>query len=211
MRLAWLRDIKHKNMFTHQLHHDENLLQLYRKHEITLLPKILEIFILLFVPWYLGLKYDFIFSSPTHAKIFLIWTILVAVFALYVFLVWAINAYIVTSKRLLHISHSGLFKKVVHETPLDRILNVSFRTTGIISTLFRYGDVMVQVVGLDEPLVLEKVPNPSTVKDFIWSMHLEYGGEQKITYTKPEIAPVEKEVPYAPHIQQKIVKPKRNV
>ncbi len=198
-------------MFTHQLHDDENLLQLYRKHEIILAPKVMEIFLLLFIPWYLGLKYDFIFSSQLHAEIFLAWTALVAIFGIYAFLIWAINVYIVTSKRLLHIAHTGLFKKTVRETPLDRILNVSFKTTGFVSTLFRYGDVMIQVVGLDAPLILEKVPNPSEIKDFIWRIHLEYGGDQKITYTQPEIAPAEKIIPYAPKIQQKLVKKKRNV
>ncbi len=191
-------------MFRSVLHKDEKLLQLYRKHELTLMPKLLEIFCLVFIPWYLELKYQFIFSSPTHAKIFLAWTCLVGIYTLYVFLVWSLNAYLITSRRLLHITRQGLFKKTVLETPLDRILNVSFRTTGFFSTLFHYGDVLVQIVGLDEPLILKEVPAPAKAKDFIWRIHLEYAGPQKITYTQPEIAPIEQHIPYAPHIHQKI-------
>ncbi|GAC1412704.1 MAG: hypothetical protein NVSMB66_2510 [Candidatus Doudnabacteria bacterium] len=199
-------------MFTHQIHDDENLLEIYRKHELTLVPKILQVFILIFIPWFLGLKYNFVFSSSIHTEIFLVWTILVAIFTIHIFLIWSINVYMVTTKRLLHIAHTGLFQKLVSETPLDRILNVSFRTTGLFSTIFRYGDVLVQIVGLDHPLVLKDVPNPVQVKDFIWKMHLEYGGDQKITYTQPEIAPVDKHIPYAPHIEGKIiVKKKRDV
>lgn len=196
-------------MFTHQIHDDENLLQVYRKHELTLVPKIFQVFILIFIPWFLGLKYDFIFSSKTHTQIFLFWTILVAIYTAHIFLVWSINVYMVTTKRLLHIAHTGLFKKMVSETPLDRILNVSFRTTGLFSTIFRYGDVLVQVVGLDHPLVLTNVPSPSHVKDFIWKMHLEYGGDQKITYTQPEIAPLSAHIPYAPKIEPKIIVKRR--
>ncbi len=177
-------------MFTHQIHDDENLLQAYRKHEITLVPKVLEIFILIFIPWFFGLKYSFVFSSRAHTNIFLLWTLIVAIFALHTFLVWTINVYLVTSKRLLHIAHTGLFKKMVTETPLDRILNVSFRTSGILSTIFRYGDVLVQIVGLDHPLVLKSVPNPSAVKDFIWKMHLEYGGIGNLAFNKPQISKV---------------------
>ena len=177
-------------MFTHQIHDDEQLLQAYRKHEITLVPKVLEIFILIFIPWFLGLKYQFVFSSRAHTDIFLVWTLLVAFFAAHTFLVWTINVYLVTSKRLLHIAHSGLFKKTVTETPLDRILNVGFRTTGILSTVFRYGDVLVQIVGLDHPLVLKDVPNPSAVKDFIWKLHLENGGPDNLIYNKPQVAKV---------------------
>ena len=199
-------------MFKHKLHEDEELLEIYRKHEMTLIPKIFQIFILVFIPWYLGLKYKYIFSTATHAKIFIGWFILVGIYAVHVFLVWTMNVYIVTSKRLIHISHSNLFNKTVNETPLDRILNIGFKTRGFFSTLFHYGDVLVQVVGLDQPLILEKIPNPENVKDFIWKMHGEFSGDQKITYTQPEIAPVDKDIPYAPKIpQQVIVKRKRDL
>ncbi len=199
-------------MFTHQIHEDENLLQMYRKHEITLVPKVLQVFILIFVPWYLGLRYDYIFSSPGHTRIFIAWTLLVAFYAMHIFLVWAINVYIITSKRLLHIQHSSIFRKTVIETPLDRVLNVSFKTTGLFSTIFRYGDVLVQVVGLEQPIVLKQIPNPSQVKDFIWSLHHGFGGDQKITYTKPEIAPLDKHIPYAPqHLPAKVIRKNKDV
>ncbi len=71
--------------------------------------------------------------------------------------------------------------------------------------MFGYGDVFVQVVGLDHPLVLKNVPQPSDVKDFIWQIHLSYGGDQKITFTKPEIAPVEKYIPYAPKMDPQLI------
>ena len=197
-------------MFKHQLHDNETLLQVYRRHEITLVPKTLEFFVLLFVPWYLGLRYQFIFSSSAHMELFLFWTILVALFAVQTFVIWTINVYLVTSKRLLHVEHRNLFKKSVIETPLDRILNVSFRTTGFFSTLFHYGDVAVQVVGLDQPIVLRQVPAPSKVKDYLWQIHIEYSGEQKITYTQPEIAHPDQKIPYAPKLEQRVINKKRD-
>lgn len=179
-------------MFSLKLHSDEQLLAVYRKHEVTLVPKVLQIFVFIFIPWFFGLKYEYVFSSPDHTKIFIAWTLLVAFFALHAFIVWSINVYIVTTKRLVHIVHTGLFKKTVVETPLDRILNVSFRTTGILSTLFNYGDVLVEVVGLDHSLILKAIPGPSKVKDFIWKIHLEYGASSstKTAYTQPEFAKV---------------------
>ena len=58
------------------------------------------------------------------------------------------NYYMLTSRRLLHVYREGLFNKHVNETYLDRILNVSFKTTGFISTIFEYGDVSVKAVGM---------------------------------------------------------------
>lgn len=68
-------------------------------------------------------------------------------------------------------SHEGLFKKLVIETPLDRILNVSYKTTGFFSSIFSFGDVEVQVVGLIEPIVLKQVRYPAKLKDRLWKAH----------------------------------------
>jgi len=198
-------------MFSYNLHENEKLLQIYRRHETTLVPKVLQIFALTFIPWYLGLRYQFVFSTPGHQRLFLLWTLLVGVYAIHTFMIWTINVYIVTDKRLLHIEHDTIFKKTVLETPLDRILNVSFRTTGFFSTLFHFGDVLVQVVGLDQPLIMQNVPSPAHVKDFLWKMHSEFSGEQKVTYTQPEIAPVDQDIPYAPNMPKKVINKKRNV
>lgn len=85
---------------------------------------------------------------------------------------WRLNRNILTNRRLIKIAHTGLMKRLVIETPLERILNVSYKTTGILSSLFRYGDVEVQVVGLMEPMVLKNISHPSVVKDYLWKLHL---------------------------------------
>lgn len=162
----------------HGLHENEKELCVYRKHEITLLPRLFEIFVVLFVPWFFGLKYDFAFSSPTWTKVYFVFSGVVLVYLLRYLLLWRMNIYLFTDKRLLYIYHPRIFKKIVTETPLDRILNVSFRTKGIISTIFHFGDVLVQVVGLDQPLVFKDIPEPEQVKDFIWKLHLEFGTKE---------------------------------
>ena len=67
------------------------------------------------------------------------------------------------------------------------------------STMFNFGDVSVKVVGLEEPIELEDIPNPDVVKDLLWEMHEQHGGlMMKPTHTVPEIAPVGAAIPYAP-------------
>jgi hypothetical protein len=169
-------------MFKKKFRPNEKLLEHYRKHELTLLPKILQCFFLLYIPWYLGIRYEYVFSSPIHTRIFLFWTGVVLLIFLRAFLVWRMNVYYLTSERLLHIEHEkgSVFKKTVSETALQSIQNVSFKTTGFLSSVFRYGDVIVQAEGLEAALTLKRVPNPGKIKDFIWSMHLQSKGEQKI-------------------------------
>lgn len=184
--------------YKRQIHEDEKVLAVYRRHRVILGPKIVQYLVLLFIPWYLGIKYEFVTSETWHTSLFLVWTFLIVALLIRTILLHLKNVYIVTNKRLVHIGHDGLLKKHVIETPLNRILNVSYRTTGLTSTLSHFGDVLVQVVGLEEPLVLKHIPNPAKVKDFIWKMHLEFAGEQKLTYTKPEIISSDQELDYAP-------------
>ncbi len=171
----------------HTLRPDEQQLQVYRRHELTLTPVVLQVFALIFIPWYFGAEYDFVFSVPWHTDLFLLGTLAVAAYAAQRFVIWYMNYYIVTSERLLHIRHINAFKRIITETSFDRILNVSYRTTGFFSTLFHYGDVSVQAVGMDQPFLIKSVPHPEQVKDYIWSEHLKHGGGKNIVYTKPMV------------------------
>lgn len=57
------------------------------------------------------------------------------------------------------------------ETPLERVLNVGYKSKGFISAIFDYGNVEVQVVGLVDSVTLKNIPNPAAIKDYLWEMH----------------------------------------
>jgi uncharacterized membrane protein YdbT with pleckstrin-like domain len=153
---------------------DENVIASYRKHEIVLLPTVLKIFVLLFVPWHILIRSRMLFSDSTATKLLLLWTIVILGYGIRKFLLWFYNAYYITNHRLICVEHSGLFKKRVSEVPLSEIGNVNFGTKGFLSTIFRYGDVVVQAKASETPLTLSGVPNPARVKDFVWQMHSQH-------------------------------------
>lgn len=86
-------------------------------------------------------------------------------------MLWRREKYIVTTRRLVKTVHESVFRQVVTETTLDRILNISFRTTGPWSMLARFGDIDVQVVGRMEPIVVKSVRTPAQTKEFLWRLH----------------------------------------
>lgn len=88
-----------------------------------------------------------------------------------VFIIWWLNQYVITNQRILHYWQKGLFDQTVTETPHERVLNVSYKTEGMISTVIGYGDVVVQVVGLMEPIILKNIDQPMEIKDYLWEMH----------------------------------------
>lgn len=170
----------------------ERVFHVYRQSKVILIKPILVSLFLITVPWYF-----FITRAITEFRVYLlIWTLIIIAYAVRESVLWRINRYVVTSKRLIRIEHMELFHKVVIETPLDRILNISFKTTGLVSVLFRFGDVEVQVVGLIEPIILRNIHSPAKIKDYLWKVHqkfLESAGknsdishlEERIGYTKP--------------------------
>jgi len=75
------------------------------------------------------------------------------------------------------------------ESPLDKILNVSFSVSGLWQSLFQFGEVEVRVAGLSDALRLKNIAHPSRVKDLLWKAHSSYSpkiGANLIIEAKPK-------------------------
>ena len=155
-------------MFKFDLLDNEHPVALYRQAEAVLIKPALLIFVFIYFPWFFLLKYEI---AWTYVRLFLFWTILVALYTINKYVLWLINCYVVTNKRLVILKYKSLFNKAVLESPIDRILNVSFTANGVLPVLFGFGDVQVQVAGLTEPMVFKNVSKPAEVKDFLWKTH----------------------------------------
>ena len=154
-------------MFSLDLQPNEKLFRIYRQTEWALAKPILIIFVALYVPWFL-LAHAGLFAD--WAKAFLLWTILLLLYGVYHYLLWLANSYVVTDQRLVIVRYLSLFKKQVTESPLNRIQNISYSTTGFFSSLLNYGNVQVRIAGLDEPLVLKRLRKPENLKTFLWAL-----------------------------------------
>ncbi len=150
------------------LHDEEHIRRLFRQTKLVLAKPGLIALVSLYIPWSLVIRYE---VTDNAGRILWLWSALVAGYFLRSVALWWRIKYIITNQRLTKIFHDGLFRKIVIETPLDRILNVSFKTTGFFSSLMRFGDVEVQVVGLMEPVILRNVRHPGQLKDYLWEAH----------------------------------------
>lgn len=155
-------------MFKFDLWENEEVQVLYRQSEAVLIKPAAVIFVLIYLPWYFLLKYEL---AADYRRLLLAWTIIVLVYGVYKYLLWLLNIYLVTNKRLAVINYPSLVKKRVAESSLHQIANISFVTTGFFASLFGFGNVEATVMGLAEPLVLKNVRQPAKVKDFIWKVH----------------------------------------
>jgi hypothetical protein len=155
-------------MFKLELLANEKVTNIYRQTEIVLLKPVLIIFILIYLPWYFLLKYEL---AATYDKLILFWTLLVFLYGLNQYFLWLLNVYLVTDRRVVKVNYKSVFNKEVLESPLDRILNVSFSVKGFWAALFGFGNVEVQVTGLPEPMELKNVSHPAKVKDILWKTY----------------------------------------
>lgn len=155
-------------MFKLELLDNEKLINTFRQSEIVLAKPVLLIFALIYVPWYFLLKYEL---AATYDRLLFFYTILVLLYGVNRYFLWLLNVYLVTDKRVIKVNYRSVFNKQVLESPLDRILNVSFSVKGFWPALFGFGDVEVQVTGLPEPMKLKNVSHPAKVKDFLWKTY----------------------------------------
>ncbi len=157
-------------MLTHKfaLLEGEHIRNIYRQSNVFLFKYVFISAVIVLVPTYLLWRYGLLSPYRGVSYILLLAT---GIWFIREALIWYRNNYIVTNLRLLLFEHDGLFKHTVIETPLERILNVSYKTTGIMSALWAYGDVEVQVVGLVEPVILRHIPDPEYIKDYLWQLH----------------------------------------
>lgn len=83
------------------------------------------------------------------------------------FITWYFNTSLVTTKRIVDIDFQDLVYKNIAETKMDLVQDVSFTQTGVLRTLFNFGDVLVQTAGSLENFDLTAVPHPDRTVDII--------------------------------------------
>ncbi len=171
---------------------EEHLKNTYRQSNVFLFKPLMLSLIIVLVPTYFLWRYQLLNQFKI---VVLILGIVVGVWFLREAVIWLRNCYVLTNQRLLLFAHDGLFKRTVIETPLERVLNVSYRTTGLISAIFGYGDVEVQVVGLVDPVILRHIPDPATIKDYLWEMHKRVVNKP-ISFQSDNIAHFQEQVGY---------------
>src|SRR6185503_14817907 len=120
---------------------NEKVSNIYRQSEATLSKPVIIVLVLIYLPWFFLLKYELVQS---YLRLLLFWTILVLLYAVNKYFLWLLNVYLLTNKRLVIVEYKGLFSKKVLESPLNKILNVGFKTEGFWQTLFAFGSVDVQ-------------------------------------------------------------------
>lgn len=93
------------------------------------------------------------------------------------FIKWRMTILAVTEKRVIVIRQDGFFDRHVTELPYSRIREAAYRVNGMGATIFRYGTLLIESVGKDKPLVMERIPHPDRVQGLIAEIQGREGGD----------------------------------
>lgn len=148
----------------------EKIILLLRQHAIVLIPPIFVIVILLLLPLFvssvlnfLSINLDDLLSEVQILLLVVFWYLLVFAFAVYRFIFWYFNIYILTNERIIDFDFKGILHKQSSFAKLMQIEDVSPKMIGFFSTFFNYGDIFIQTAGEQREFDFHKVPKPDQV------------------------------------------------
>lgn len=78
---------------------------------------------------------------------------------------------IITEMRMVDVDQSGLFGREVTEIQIENVEEVTSKASGILATVFNFGNVTVQTSGAQIGFVFENVAHPETVKKLILDLY----------------------------------------
>jgi len=157
---------------------DESIVLFLRPYYLTNLPWVLFGIFLIFLPLIIAKIFPMFginfFSSGivSHFAITYIvfYYLMIFSYLLISFLTWFYNIFILTADRIVDITYSDIVVYNVSETKLTHVEDVGYSQTGVIPTLFNYGNLSAQTAGEMENFEARSIPNPKEATDIIASL-----------------------------------------
>jgi uncharacterized membrane protein YdbT with pleckstrin-like domain len=144
---------------------EEQVILVLRKHFATNIAWIFGAIILLLLVWVFWLAGFFpeSISGRYQFLIVLLWTLLVFGYSVEQFLIWFFNVYIITNERIVDIDFANLLHREISDADLDKIQDVTVRSSGIAAAIFHYGDIFIQTAAERQVFEFHSVPQPELV------------------------------------------------
>lgn len=148
---------------------NERIFIFIRRYPLAFLPEATVIFLStilgLAVIYLLGLGR--IFSVSEQILIGSAFILFMLLFTLIEFINFYFDLNIVTDRRIIDIDQERLFNRTVAQLLYDDIEDVKAKTKGILTTLFDYGDVMIQTAGTQPNFIFNDVRHHNEVAAMI--------------------------------------------
>lgn len=95
-----------------------------------------------------------------------------AIFAGFVlWVLYYLHMQIITNIRIVDVNQISLLHREVSELNIANVQDVSSQVSGVLGTMFNYGDVLVQTAGVQQKFIFEKVSHPEHIKKILIDLY----------------------------------------
>ncbi|MAF14202.1 MAG: hypothetical protein CMI53_04930 [Parcubacteria group bacterium] len=161
------------------LNDDENVIKIVRQRSLQLFQSIIIPIILIILPFFFlyplfnwGNKGIILFSSLVF--IGLIWLIRNVV-------IWYLQIFIITDKRVVDIDQKGMFRKTVSDIPLTKVGDVFYQVNGIWQTIFRIGNIYLVLTDSKTKIEIKNIAQPSKTQQLVLQLKDDFLKQAKDT------------------------------
>lgn len=148
----------------------ERVIAILRRHPLTIFISLSMVSFIALLP-ILGFLIFFSFIVNDLLAIFIfissLWYMTLWLLAFRFLTLYTLNTVIITDKRIIDRDQHGFFNQKISELHMHRVQDVSIHINGILETVFRFGDVVVQTAASEKQFVFHQMPNPDDIKDLV--------------------------------------------
>lgn len=130
------------------LEEDEQVLLILRQHPLVLLPKIILIAVILGIGMVFGNMLNLSLLPMNFVRAFeVLWLLFMWGLILEALVSWYFNVIVITDERVIDVDFLHLIYTNVTVAKLDNIEDVTYSITGVVPSIFNYGNVLIQTAG----------------------------------------------------------------
>jgi len=165
---------KPKKLSLDVLAKDEHIILLLRQHPVTQFRVLFIVIFMIFLPLLFSGAgiFDFLPGMYRFASV-IGWYMLTTGLVIESFLKWFYRVYIITDERIIDVDFLSMIYKDVSTTKIDKIEDVTSKSTGFLASMIDYGTIIIQTAATKQELQFESVPHPSKVTALLNDLILE--------------------------------------
>ena len=109
-------------------------------------------------------------GSPFRAVLlwaWLVFSVLWLLVAVLLYIDWINDAFIVSTKRVIHIERVFLLRDERHEAPIDQVISVNMETPTLMARLLGFGTLVIRTASLGNPIVFDHLAEAGRIQQVI--------------------------------------------
>lgn len=82
------------------------------------------------------------------------------------------SVFVITNQRIISVDQDGFWKRKITETEIDKIQDASSETSGVLRTMFKFGDLVIRTAGVSQgsEIRVKNIANPYQIQQRIVSI-----------------------------------------